>query len=29
VSSAVEEVTGRKAKAFFEFVKDYADAFRG
>jgi uncharacterized protein YbjT (DUF2867 family) len=29
VSSAVEEVTGRKAKAFVEFAKDYGDAFRG
>jgi uncharacterized protein YbjT (DUF2867 family) len=28
VSSAVEEVTGRKATAFPEFAKDYADAFR-
>jgi uncharacterized protein YbjT (DUF2867 family) len=28
VSSAVEEVTGRKATAFVEFAKDYADAFR-
>jgi uncharacterized protein YbjT (DUF2867 family) len=27
VSSAVEEVTGRKATAFVEFAKDYADAF--
>jgi uncharacterized protein YbjT (DUF2867 family) len=29
VSSAVEEVTGRKATTFVEFAKDYADAFRG
>jgi uncharacterized protein YbjT (DUF2867 family) len=28
VSSDVEEVTGRKATAFVEFAKDYADAFR-
>ena len=28
VSSAVEEVTGRKATAFVEFAKDHADAFR-
>jgi uncharacterized protein YbjT (DUF2867 family) len=27
VSSAVEEVTGRKATTFVEFAKDYADAF--
>jgi uncharacterized protein YbjT (DUF2867 family) len=29
VSSAVEEVTGRRATTFVEFAKDYADAFRG
>jgi uncharacterized protein YbjT (DUF2867 family) len=28
VSSAVEEVTGRKATPFVEFAKDYVDAFR-
>jgi uncharacterized protein YbjT (DUF2867 family) len=28
VSSAVEEVTGRKATTFAQFAKDYADAFR-
>ena len=28
VSSAVEEVTGRKATAFVEFAKDYADTFK-
>lgn len=28
VSSAVEEVTGRKATDFVEFAKDYADAYR-
>jgi uncharacterized protein YbjT (DUF2867 family) len=28
VSSAVEEVTGRKATTFVDFAKDYADAFR-
>jgi uncharacterized protein YbjT (DUF2867 family) len=28
VSSAVEEVTGKKATTFVEFAKDYADAFR-
>jgi uncharacterized protein YbjT (DUF2867 family) len=28
VSSAVEEVTGRKATSFVEFAKDYVDAFR-
>jgi len=28
VSSAIEEVTGRKATAFVGFAKDYADAFR-
>jgi uncharacterized protein YbjT (DUF2867 family) len=28
VSSAVEDVTGRKATPFVEFAKDYADAFR-
>ena len=28
VSSAVEEVTGRKATTFVEFAKDYAGAFR-
>ncbi len=27
VSSAIEEVTGRKATTFVEFAKDYADAF--
>jgi uncharacterized protein YbjT (DUF2867 family) len=29
VSSAVEEVTGRKATTFVEFARDYADVFRG
>lgn len=28
VSSAVEEVTGRKAASFSQFAKDYAEAFR-
>lgn len=28
VSSAIEEVTGRKARTFVEFAKDYADVFR-
>ena len=28
VSSAVEEVTGRKATTFVQFAKDHADAFR-
>jgi uncharacterized protein YbjT (DUF2867 family) len=28
VSSAVEEVTGKKATTFVEFSKDYADAFK-
>jgi hypothetical protein len=28
VSSAVEDITGRKATNFVEFAKDYADAFR-
>jgi len=28
VSSAVEEVTGRKATTFVKFARDHADAFR-
>lgn len=28
VSSAVEDITGRKATTFVEFAKDYADVFR-
>jgi hypothetical protein len=28
VTSAIEEVTGRKATTFAQFAKNYADAFR-
>lgn len=28
VSSAVKEVTGKKAASFSQFAKDYAEAFR-